>query len=120
MSPPQQEFTDAQICSFSNITTILYLACCYTDISSLKSEFNWPYRYSHTSSAVRRAAREIISGFYTIDNIIESVIRALPMVGQNNGNVHPEIARYIIPYVYNQLCEYHGDNETQSLETELN
>ena len=102
MSPPM---SDDAMYAFSNITTILYLACCYTDKALLKNDFN-ERDVSHTSSVVREAAHQMRECFLNssyLDNSIMGIILCLPIVGDNTNTVSFEIAEYITPYVYNQL-----------------
>ena len=97
--------TDDELCAFSNITTILYVACCYTNKILLRKDFN-EREFADSSSVVRKATHEMMTCFFNssyLEDSIIGIILTLPMVGDTTNTVTPEIAEYITPYVYNQL-----------------
>ena len=117
MSPPPT-ITDweqkADEC-FSNITTILYISCCYTNRDNIRREFN-TRDIGHTSSVVREAAYRIVDffhssadGMYFIKNEIVDIIMKIPRVASNE-KVSRDIATYITPYIFNQLLSQYNDN----------
>jgi hypothetical protein len=116
MSPPT--ITDwkqkADEC-FSNITTILYISCCYTNTDDIRHHFN-TRNIGHTSSVVREAAHKIVDFFHCsgdginyINNEIMEIIMKIPRVASNEY-VSQDIATYIIPYIVNQLLSQYNDN----------
>ena len=100
MSPPPT-ITDweqkADEC-FSNITTILYISCCYTNRDNIRREFN-TRDIGHTSSVVREAAYRIVDFFHSSADGMNFI-----------KNEIVDIATYITPYIFNQLLSQYNDN----------
>jgi hypothetical protein len=97
---------------FGNITTILYISCCFDKIEDIRYHFN-NRDMGHTSSVVRASAHEMVDYFQNAVNVnmsrfdttngIINIITNIPKVGMSNEYIPNNVAMYIKPYIINQL-----------------
>ena len=93
---------------FSELTTLLYISCCYTDINDIRDHYN-NRECGHTSSVVREATHKIVDFFHCevsknyINKTILEMIMGIRKVCSNE-TISIEVAMYIKPYIINRLC----------------
>ena len=109
LSPEQALFRDKYIKCFTNVSSIVFLSCCQSNINVIRDVFN-SRETPHTSSVARESTHQLFDFFHTsadgldyILNEIKDMLMKVPLCPSNGCNIPEHVAEYITPYIINQI-----------------